>query len=152
MKAGKCFNIGRAGSWTSFGSIAPILSVLSASMAVERTVGELCDELDCICRGGGSLDDGDARSKVSLAGTISGRIREAHARELHTKETEAARIADALKRLVCECERLLEKTKDGFTARDIDLERIRCAAYWAKEELSMPKTERETEKSELRRE
>lgn len=43
MKAGKCFNIGRAGSWTSFGSIAPILSVLSASMAGERTVGELCD-------------------------------------------------------------------------------------------------------------
>lgn len=152
MKAGKCFNISRAGSWTSFGSIAPILSVLSASMAVERTVSELCDELDRICRGGGSLDDGDARSKVSLAGTIAGRIREAHARELHTKETEAARIADALKRLVCECERLLEKTKDGFTARDIDLERIRCAAYWAKEELSMPKTEMETEKSELRRE
>lgn len=147
MKAGKCFNISRAGSWTSFGSIAPILSVLSASMAVERTVSELCDELDRICRGGGSLDDGDARSKVSLAGTIAGRIREAHARELHTKETEAARIADALKRLVCECERLLEKTKDGFMARDIDLERIRCAAYWAKEELSMPKTERETEKS-----
>ena len=77
MKAGKCFNIGRAGSWTSFGSIAPIMSVLSASMAGERTVGELCDELDCICRGGGSLDDGDARSKVSLAGTIAGRIREA---------------------------------------------------------------------------
>ena len=152
MKDGRCFSIGRAGSWTSFGSIALIMSVLSASMAVDRTVGELCDELDCICRGGGSLDDGDARSKVSLVGTIAGRIREAHARELHTKETEAARIADALKRLVCECERLLEKTKDGFTARDIDLERIRCAAYCAKEELSMPKTEMETEKSELRRE
>ena len=151
MKAGKCSSTGVTGLWASFGSIAPILSALSVSMAGERTVDELCDELDRICRGGESLDDGDARSKVSFAGTIAGRIREAHARELHTKETEAARIADALKRLVCECERLLEKAKDGFTARDIDIERIRCAVYWAKDDLPMPKTERMTEKSELQR-
>lgn len=151
MTAGKCPSTGMVGLWASFGGIATILSALPVFTAWgrERTVGELCDELDRVCREGGSLDGVDARAKVSLAGTIAGRIREAHARELHVKETEAARAADALKRLVCECERLLEKTKGGFTARDIDLERIRCAVCWARDDLSVPKTERMTEKSEL---
>ena len=55
MKAGKCFNIGMAGSLTSFGSIAPIMSVLSASMAAEpHCVCRMCQGQGCkACHGRG---------------------------------------------------------------------------------------------------